>query len=117
MADRKVAYGLFEDIAGTSSGSSTSSTGSSRPDRVPRAPAQGLKTSSNGKVLYIYVAGTRSNLYDAVPYHLHARRFHARRRLITELFVFPNTPSRCRAAQDNKTPWDTVFLVVVPWFD
>ena len=79
--DRKVAYGLFEDIgryefwkfdlehrkfAGRT--------------EFKGRPRMGLKTSSNGKVLYIYVAGNTIDLYDAetlsVPAHDHARRRH-----------------------------------------
>ena len=67
--------------AATSSGSSTSSIASS-PARTEfkGRPRMGLKTSSNGKVLYIYVAGNTIDLYDAetyqVPAHDHARRRH-----------------------------------------
>ena len=76
---RKAAYGLFEDIgryefwkfdlehrklAGRT--------------EFKGRPRMGLKTSSNGKVLYIYVAGNTIDLYDAddvsVPAHDHASR-------------------------------------------
>ena len=67
--DRKVGYGLFEEIgryefwkfdlehrklAGRT--------------EFKGRPRMGLKTSSNGKVLYIYVAGNTIDLYDAETY-------------------------------------------------
>ena len=67
--DRKTAYGLLEEIgrhefwkfdlehrrlAGRT--------------EFKGRPRMGLKTSSNGKVLYIYVAGNTIDLYDADTY-------------------------------------------------
>jgi len=92
--NRKVAYGLFEDIgryefwkfdlehrrfAGRT--------------EFKGRPRMGLKTSSNGKVLYIYVAGNTIDLYDADTYH-YMRTITLDGDMTTELFVFPNTPSQ-----------------------
>ena len=92
--NRKVAYGLFEDIgryefwkfdlehrrfAGRT--------------EFKGRPRMGLKTSSNGKVLYIYVAGNTIDLYDADSYQ-YMRTITLDGDMTTELFVFPNTPSQ-----------------------
>jgi len=92
--NRKVAYGLFEEIgryefwkfdlehrrfAGRT--------------EFKGRPRMGLKTSSNGKVLYIYVAGNTIDLYDADSYQ-YMRTITLDGDMTTELFVFPNTPSQ-----------------------
>src|SRR5215470_3889118 len=90
---RKVAYGLYEDIgryefwkfdlehrklAGRT--------------EFHGRPRMGLKTSSNGKVLYIYVAGNTIDLYDADTYQ-YLRTITLDGDMTTELFVFPTPPS------------------------
>ena len=55
-------------------------------------PRMGLKTSSNGKVLYIYVAGNTIDLYDAETYQ-YMRTITLDGDMTTELFVFPTPPS------------------------
>jgi hypothetical protein len=55
-------------------------------------PRMGLKTSSNGKVLYIYVAGNTIDLYDAETYQ-YMRTITLDGDMTTELFVFPSPPS------------------------
>jgi hypothetical protein len=92
--DRKVAYGLFEDIgryefwkfdlehrkfAGRT--------------EFKGRPRMGLKTSSNGKILYIYVAGNTIDLYDAETYQ-YLRTITLDGDMTTELFVFPQTPAQ-----------------------
>jgi hypothetical protein len=92
--NRKVAYGLFEEIgrfefwkfdlehrkfAGRT--------------EFKGRPRMGLKTSSNGKVLYIYVAGNTIDLYDADTYQ-YLRTITLDGDMTTELFVFPNAPSQ-----------------------
>ena len=76
---RKIAYGLFEDIGR----SEFWKFDLEHRKLVGRTefkgrPRMGLKTSSNGKVLYIYVAGNTIDLYDAgnvpVSAHDHDRR-------------------------------------------
>ena len=52
----------------------------------------GLKISSNGKVLYIYVAGNTIDLYDAETYQ-YLRTITIDGDQTTELFVLPNPPS------------------------
>jgi hypothetical protein len=52
----------------------------------------GLKTSSNGKVLYIYVAGNTIDLYDADTYQ-YLRTITLDGDMTTDLFVFPTPPS------------------------
>jgi hypothetical protein len=91
---RKVAYGLFEDIgrfefwkfdlerrkfAGRT--------------EFKGRPRMGLKTSSNGKVLYIFVAGNTIDLYDAETYQ-YLRTITIEGDMTTDLFVLP--PSRVR---------------------
>lgn len=92
--NRKVAYGLFEEIgrhefwkfdlehrrfAGRT--------------EFKGRPRMGLKTSSNGKVLYIYVAGNTIDLYDADTYQ-YLRTITLDGDMTTELFVFPSPPSQ-----------------------
>ena len=55
-------------------------------------PRMGLKTSSNGKVLYIYVAGNTIDLYEADTYQ-YLRTITLDGDMTTELFVFPSPPS------------------------
>jgi hypothetical protein len=89
---RKVAYGLYEDIgryefwkfdlehrklAGRT--------------EFKGRPRMGLKTSSNGKVLYIYVAGNTIDLYDAETYQ-YLRTITLDGDMTTDLFVFPAAP-------------------------
>jgi hypothetical protein len=56
-------------------------------------PRMGLKTSSNGKVLYIYVAGNTIDLYDAETYQ-YLRTITLDGDMTTDLFVFPAAPSQ-----------------------
>jgi len=56
-------------------------------------PRMGLKTSSNGKVLYIYVAGNTIDLYDAETYQ-YMRTITLDGDMTTDLFVFPAAPSQ-----------------------
>jgi hypothetical protein len=90
---RKVAYGLFEDIGRAEFW---------KFDLVNRKlvgrtefkgrPRMGLKTSTNGKVLYIYVAGNTIDLYDAETYQ-YLRTITIDGDQTTELFVLPDPPS------------------------
>jgi hypothetical protein len=92
--NRKVGYGLFEDIgryefwkfdlehrkfAGRT--------------EFKGRPRMGLKTSSNGKILYIYVAGNTIDLYDADTYQF-LRTIALDGDMTTELFVFPSPPAQ-----------------------
>jgi len=92
--NRKVGYGLFEEIgrfefwkfdlehrkfAGRT--------------EFKGRPRMGLKTSSNGKVLYIYVAGNTIDLYDTDTYQ-YLRTITLDGDMTSELFVFPNPPSQ-----------------------
>jgi hypothetical protein len=92
--NRKVAYGLFEEIgryefwkfdlehrkfAGRT--------------EFRGRPRMGLKTSSNGKILYIYVAGNTIDLYDADTYQ-YLRTITLDGDMTTELFVFPSPPAQ-----------------------
>jgi hypothetical protein len=89
---RKVAYGLYEDIGRYEFWKfdlehrklvgRTEFKGRSR---------MGLKTSSNGKVLYIYVAGNTIDLYDAETYQ-YLRTITLDGDMTTDLFVFPGQP-------------------------
>jgi hypothetical protein len=55
-------------------------------------PRMGLKTSSNGKVLYIYVAGNTIDLYNAETYE-YMRTITLDGDMTTDLFVLPTPPS------------------------
>jgi DNA-binding beta-propeller fold protein YncE len=89
---RKVAYGLYEEIgryefwkfdlehrkfAGRT--------------EFKGRPRMGLKTSSNGKVLYIFVAGNTIDLYDAATYE-YMRTITLDGDMTTDLFVLPSAP-------------------------
>src|SRR5262245_30081073 len=96
---RKVAYGLYEDIgryefwkfdlehrklAGRT--------------EFNGRPRMGLKTSTNGKILYIYVAGNTIDLYDAETYH-YLRTITLDGDMTTDLFVFPASAMPARSSQ------------------
>ena len=89
---RKVAYGLFEDIgryefwkfdlehrklAGRT--------------EFKGRPRMALRTSSNGKVLYIYQAGNTIDLYDAETYQ-YLRTITIDGDMTSDLFVLPTPP-------------------------
>lgn len=97
--DRKVAFGLFEDIgryefwkfdlehhklAGRT--------------EFKGRPRMALKTSSNGKVLYIYQAGNTIDLYDAATYR-YLRTITLDGDMTSDLFVFPTPPSATTPSQ------------------
>jgi hypothetical protein len=92
--NRKVAFGLFEEIgryefwkfdlehrkfAGRT--------------EFKGRPRMGLKTSSNGRILYIYVAGNTIDLYDADTYQ-YLRTITLDGDMTTELYVFPSPPAQ-----------------------
>jgi hypothetical protein len=90
---RKVGYGLFQDIGrfefwkfdlqGRKLAGRTEFKG---------RPRMSLKTSSNGKVLYIYNAGETIDLWDAETYQ-YLRTISLEGDMTAELFVFPQPPS------------------------
>jgi hypothetical protein len=90
---RKVAYGLYEDI-GRYEFWKFDLEHRKLANRVEfqGRPRMGLKTSSNGKVLYIYVAGNTIDLYDAETYQ-YLRTITIEGDQTTELFVLPSPPS------------------------
>ncbi len=90
---RKVAYGLYEDI-GRYEFWKFDLEHRKLANRVEfkGRPRMGLKTSSNGKVLYIYVAGHTIDLYDAETYQ-YLRTITIDGDQTTELFVLPTPPS------------------------
>ena len=91
--DRKTAYGLYDDI-GRYEFWKFDLEHHRLATRVEfkGRPRMGLKTSSNGKVLYIYVAGNTIDLYDADTYQ-YMRTITLDGDMTTELFVFPSPPS------------------------
>ena len=91
--DRKVAYGLLDDIGRYEFWKFDLEHRRfvGRTEFKGR-PRMGLKTSSNGKVLYIYVAGNTIDLYDADTYQ-YLRTITLDGDMTTELFVFPTMPS------------------------
>jgi hypothetical protein len=90
---RKVAYGLYEEIGRYEfwKFDLEHRTLAARTEFKGR-PRMGLKTSSNGKVLYIYVAGNTIDLYDAETYQ-YLRTITLDGDMTTELFVLPTPPS------------------------
>ncbi len=89
---RKVGYGLFQDIGryefwkfdlqGRKLAGRTEFKG---------RPRMSLKTSSNGKVLYIYNAGETIDLWDADTYQ-YLRTITLEGDMTADLFVFPTPP-------------------------
>lgn len=90
---RKVAYGLFQDI-GRFEFWRFDLEHRKLGNRVEfkGRPRMSLKTSSNGKVLYIYNAGETIDLYDAETYQF-LRTISLEGDMTAELFVFPQPPS------------------------
>jgi len=91
--DRKSAYGLYDEI-GRYEFWKFDLVNRRLANRVEfkGRPRMGLKTSSNGKVLYIYVAGNTIDLYDADTYQ-YLRTITLDGNMTTDLFVFPTSPS------------------------
>ena len=91
---RKVAYGLFEDIGKYEfwKFDLVNHKLAGRTEFKGR-PRMGLKTSTNGKVLYIYVAGNTIDLYDAETYQ-YLRTITLDGDQTTELFVLPTPPGQ-----------------------
>jgi hypothetical protein len=90
---RKIAYGLYEEIGRYEfwKFDLEHRTLAGRTEFKGR-PRMGLKTSSNGKVLYIYVAGNTIDLYDAETYQ-YLRTITLDGDMTTELFVLPTPPA------------------------
>src|SRR5580765_7572222 len=86
---RKAAYGLFEEIGRHEfwKFDLESKRLASRVEFKGR-PRMGLKVSSNGKVLYIFVAGNTIDLYDAETYQ-YLRTITLEGDMTTDLFVLP----------------------------
>ena len=61
-------------------------------------PRMSLRTSSNGKVLYVYNAGETIDLYDAATYK-YMKTVFLPGDFTTELFVFPGTPAATTTSQ------------------
>ena len=94
---RKVAYGLFQDI-GRFEFWRFDLEHRKLANRVEfkGRPRMSLKTSSNGKVLYIYNAGETIDLYDAETYQ-YLRTISLEGDMTAELFVFAQPPSAVSA--------------------
>jgi len=92
--DRKTAYGLFEDIGRYEfwKFDLVNHKFAGRTEFKGR-PRMSLKTSSNGKILYIYQAGNTIDLYDAETYQ-YLRTITLDGDMTTDLYVFPNPPSQ-----------------------
>jgi hypothetical protein len=91
---RKTAFGLFEDI-GRYEFWKFDLDKRRLANRVEfkGRPRMGLKTSTNGKVLYIYVAGNTIDLYDSDTYQ-YLRTITIEGDQTTDLFVLPTPPSQ-----------------------
>ncbi len=90
---RKVGYGLFQDI-GRYEFWKFDLEGRKLAGRAEfkGRPRMSLKTSSNGKVLYIYNAGETIDLWDAETYR-YLRTITLEGDMTSELFVFPTPPT------------------------
>jgi len=99
---RKVAYGLFQDIGRYEfwkfdlQGRKLAE----RKEFVGR-PRMSLKTSSNGKVLYIYNAGNTIDLWDAETY-TYLRTITLDGDMTSEMFVFQSPPAAVSAPSAGK---------------
>jgi hypothetical protein len=93
---RKVAYGLFNEI-GNYEFWKFDLEGHRMAARVPfeGRPRMSLKTSSNGKVLYIYNAGSTIDLYDADTYK-HIKQVFVGGDVTSDLFVVPGPAPKGR---------------------
>jgi hypothetical protein len=91
---RKVAYGLLEEIGRTEFWKfDLEHRKLAGRTEFKGRPRMGLKTSSNGKVLYVYVAGNTIDLYDAETYQ-YLRTITLDGDMTTDLFVFPSTAAQ-----------------------
>jgi len=90
---RKVAYGLFQDIGRFEFWRfDLEHRKLANRTEFKGRPRMSMKTSSNGKVLYIYNAGETIDLYDAETYQ-HLRTISLEGDMTAELFVFPSPPA------------------------
>jgi DNA-binding beta-propeller fold protein YncE len=96
---RKIAYGLFNDIGRYEfwKFDLESKRVIDRTEFKGR-PRMSLRTSSNGKVLYIYNAGDTIDLYDAATYK-YMKTINLPGDHTTELFVFPGRPAATTTLQ------------------
>lgn len=97
--DRKSAYGLYDEIGRYEFWKFDLEHRrlASRVEFQGR-PRMGLKTSSNGKVLYIFVAGNTIDLYDAETFQ-YLRTITLDGDMTTDLFVFRTPPSATTSSQ------------------
>ena len=95
--DRKGAYGLIAGDRPLRVLEVRSREGRRWPKRTEfkGRPRMSLKTSSNGKVLYIYNAGATIDLYDAATYKF-LRTIALDGDVTTEMFVLPGAGRRRR---------------------
>jgi hypothetical protein len=91
--NRKVAFGLFSEI-GRYEFWKFDLESKRLAERVEfkGRPRMSLRTSSNGRVLYIYNAGETIDLYDAASYK-YMKTIHLPGDHTTDLFVFPGKPA------------------------
>jgi hypothetical protein len=90
---RKVAFGLFSEIGRYEFWKfDLESRRLAERKEFKGRPRMSLRTSSNGKVLYIYNAGETIDLYDAATYK-YMKTIHLPGDHTTDLFVFPSAPA------------------------
>lgn len=97
---RKVAFGLFNEI-GRYEFWKFDLESKRVVDRTEfkGRPRMSLRTSSNGKVLYIYNAGDTIDLYDATTYK-YLKTIHLPGDFATELFVLPGKTAAASGSQE-----------------
>jgi hypothetical protein len=97
--NRKVAYGLFSEIGRYEFWKfDLESKRLVERTEFKGRPRMSLRTSSNGKVLYIYNAGETIDLYDAATYK-YMKTIHLPGDHTTDLFVFPGSPAATTTSQ------------------
>ena len=93
MPDRKTAYGIASEIGKYEfwKFDLVSKRVVERHEFAGR-PRMSLRTSSNGKVLYVFNAGETIDLYDATTFK-YMKTIHLPGDHTTDLFIFPGPPA------------------------
>ena len=99
--DRKRAYGLLQEIGRYEFWNFDLERRKVSKTEFEGRPRMALRTSSNGKVLYIYQAGNTIDLYDASTYR-HLRTITLDADQTTDLFVIPAESGRTTTAPSGR---------------
>ncbi len=92
--DRKWGYGLHQEVGKYEFWSfDLVNHRLNKKTEFPGRPRMALKTSSNGKLLYVYQAGNTIDLYEAATYQ-YLRTISLDADMTTDMYVIPQTPAR-----------------------